>query len=33
MDAAFAKEVTLRLSLGYCSHYARRPDFVEGPTC
>jgi 2-desacetyl-2-hydroxyethyl bacteriochlorophyllide A dehydrogenase len=28
MDAAFAKEVTLRPSLGYCSHYAR-PDFVE----
>jgi threonine dehydrogenase-like Zn-dependent dehydrogenase len=29
MDAAFAKEVTLRPSLGYCSHYARRPDFAE----
>jgi threonine dehydrogenase-like Zn-dependent dehydrogenase len=28
MDAAFIKEVTLRPSLGYCSHYTR-PDFVE----
>ena len=28
MDAAFVKEVTLRPSLGYRSHYAR-PDFVE----
>jgi threonine dehydrogenase-like Zn-dependent dehydrogenase len=28
MDAAFAKEVALRPSLGYCSHN-RRPDFAE----
>ncbi len=28
MDAAFAKEVCLRPSLGYCSHYPRR-DFAE----
>ena len=29
MDFAFSKEVALRPSLGYCSHYARR-DFAEG---
>jgi len=28
MDVAFSKEVALRPSLGYCSHY-RRPDFAE----
>jgi threonine dehydrogenase-like Zn-dependent dehydrogenase len=28
MDAAFSKEVALRPSLGYCSHYRRR-DFAE----
>lgn len=28
MDAAFVKEVALRPSLGYCSHYRRR-DFAE----
>jgi threonine dehydrogenase-like Zn-dependent dehydrogenase len=28
MDAAFSKEVALRPSLGYCSHYQRR-DFAE----
>ncbi len=26
MDAAFMKEVALRPSLGYCSHYRRRED-------
>ena len=29
MDAAFSKEVALRPSLGYCSHYGRRRDFAE----
>jgi threonine dehydrogenase-like Zn-dependent dehydrogenase len=29
MDAAFIKEVTLRPSLGYCSHYGYRRDFAE----
>jgi 2-desacetyl-2-hydroxyethyl bacteriochlorophyllide A dehydrogenase len=29
MDAAFMKEVTLRPSLGYCSHRGRRRDFAE----
>jgi threonine dehydrogenase-like Zn-dependent dehydrogenase len=29
MDAAFGREVTLRPSLGYCSHRGRRKDFVE----
>jgi 2-desacetyl-2-hydroxyethyl bacteriochlorophyllide A dehydrogenase len=29
MDAAFAKEVALRPSLGYCSHRGRRRDFAE----
>lgn len=29
MDAAFTKEVSLRPSLGYCSHRGRRRDFAE----
>ncbi|MFI5506392.1 zinc-binding dehydrogenase [Mycobacterium sp. NPDC051804] len=29
MDFAFSKEVTLRPSLGYCSHRSRRRDFSE----
>lgn len=29
MDAAFAREVSLRPSLGYCSRRGRRKDFVE----
>jgi threonine dehydrogenase-like Zn-dependent dehydrogenase len=29
MDAAFIKEVALRPSLGYCSHYGYRRDFVD----
>ena len=29
MDAAFGKEVTLRPSLGYCSHTGSRRDFTE----
>jgi threonine dehydrogenase-like Zn-dependent dehydrogenase len=29
MDAAFIKEVALRPSLGYCSHYGYRRDFAE----